>query len=248
MKLKTAHFLLPKQNCKPSDCEDGLTINNRTLRYCVTDGASEAFDSRKWARLLAGMWKLSQPSECFNLAVLESKIKTQAIKWKKKWLGKELPWYSEEKSKKGSFAALVGLEIECLADGFKWRALALGDCCLFVQNQRGFISFPIVAADQFGTCPTLISTDTSDPRMLIENIKFQEGQINEDDILLLMSDALANWFLKNLGSNPHKIQELIVILKNNERDLFRNLVERERNAEDLRNDDIAVIAIFKTTE
>jgi hypothetical protein len=84
MRFKTAHFLFSKQNCKPGDCEDGLAINHKTQRYFVADGASEAFDSRKWARLLSGMWKLGAKGSYLTPGEFVDGAEQVATRWKKK--------------------------------------------------------------------------------------------------------------------------------------------------------------------
>ena len=133
------NILLPKQNCKPSDCEDGLSLNLSASRFCVTDGASESFDSRTWARHLAASWKLSQVGTLFDAKSFIDKVFSLSLRWKKKWNEKELPWYAEEKSKKGAYAAFLGIELENSNNVLRWKGIAVGDCCFFDKVKISFI-------------------------------------------------------------------------------------------------------------
>lgn len=243
MQLKTAHFLFPKRNCKPSDCEDGLSLNSKTLRFCVTDGASEAFDSRKWARLLAALWKKSAPGELFDSDQFIAKAKAVSERWDKKWQNKELPWYAEEKSKKGSYASFLGVEIEEFGELLQWRAIAIGDCCMFIQNGESFSSFPLEHPHEFGLNPVLIPTKIEEPNNFVSNIRIANGKFYKSEFVLLMSDAISNWYMSTFIDFPDQIKKFLHLLRNRDRTALEALIKSARDSERLRNDDIAIILV-----
>lgn len=102
MEIQHFKFICPKKGSKSSECEDALSVSQQKHRFCVTDGASDAFDSRSWARLLAASWKVNTKGFPFQKEQFEQEVQALAEKWKRRWAGRELPWYKEAKSKKRS--------------------------------------------------------------------------------------------------------------------------------------------------
>lgn len=245
MQIKTSHFLFPKRSCKPSECEDGLTVCRKTLRFCVTDGASEGFDSRGWARMLAAIWKLNISGLILEPDQLCEVISNLSVKWRERWKDKSLPWYAEEKLKVGSFAAFLGIEIKPEGDLLKWKAIAVGDCCLFIRNKenRLIASFPISSAEEFGNYPILIPTNSNNQLYLKNYIRQDAGVFDFEDTLLLMSDAISSWYMKIGQNDSGKQEKFVQLLQKRNTDSLKELIELERNNQNLRNDDIAIIYI-----
>jgi hypothetical protein len=78
------------------------------------------------------------------------------LNWAKWILEQELVWYAKRKVEQGTFATLLGLEID--TDNC-WRSMAIGDSCLFVVRDGKLLhSFPIETASQFNHRPNLIGT------------------------------------------------------------------------------------------
>jgi hypothetical protein len=66
------------------------------------------------------------------------------------WNGLTLSWYSEEKARKGSFAALAGVEFDLKTESPSWQAIALGDTCLIhCRNGMRLKSLPLSRSDSF---------------------------------------------------------------------------------------------------
>src|ERR671932_253708 len=104
--LRADQFLLPKEGAQEAECEDAVGVNLAAHRFAVADGATEAFDARNWARRLAEGWVATEPPalsrETFGAWVAE-----QGVALHDSWQGRTLPWYAEEKARRGSFAAFV---------------------------------------------------------------------------------------------------------------------------------------------
>src|SRR5213595_4216875 len=62
MVLQVQQFLLPKDGAEASECEDAIGVNMAAGRFAVADGATEAFDARSWAQLLAEGWVACEPA------------------------------------------------------------------------------------------------------------------------------------------------------------------------------------------
>ena len=105
--LTVQSVLLPKAGLRPSECEDAIGIRADRRRFCVADGATEAFDSRRWARLLTKHWVASQG--ILTHEALGVWVQAVATRFENHWTKKSLPWYAEEKAQDGAFAAFVGL-------------------------------------------------------------------------------------------------------------------------------------------
>ncbi len=95
--LKVSALVVPKNGSSVRECEDSVGVGRSRMRFCVADGATEAFDSRHWARLLTKCWSLGAD------AVLSPQqfgewLPLVGDRFDARWEGKRLPWYSEEKS------------------------------------------------------------------------------------------------------------------------------------------------------
>jgi hypothetical protein len=127
-----------------------------------------------------------------------------------------------------------------------WKALALGDCCLFHERGTELIAaFPLVNPECFSSRPVLIP---SLPRAIDEavaSLKTCSGQLENGDLIWLMSDAIAAWYLANRngkpGTNAAANRLASAILAGDPE--MATLVQNERWAGRLRNDDVALLYI-----
>jgi hypothetical protein len=103
--FSVAQFLLPKEGLLPSECEDAIALSLRQKRFCVSDGATEAYDSRRWARLLTRCWAIS--GHLLTKEEFEPWLSVMGERLQRRWSRKALPWYAEEKARGGAFAAFV---------------------------------------------------------------------------------------------------------------------------------------------
>src|SRR5262245_26698148 len=182
---------LPKQGNPDSECEDAWAADDASRRCAIADGASESAFSGLWARLLVeGFLAAARPADFWSW------IEEPRSRWTAEVMGLELPWYLEEKRKEGAFAALLGVGMrppQPERPG-RWKALAVGDCCLVrVREGGGVRAFPIEKASDFGGDPLLIgSRGRSLPK-----VEQGSGSLLPGDQLFLMTDALAQWFLQS---------------------------------------------------
>jgi len=236
----TSRQLLPKKESAPSDCEDSIAIDIARLRFAVADGATEGFDSRRWARYLTRAWV--RASETLTAFELIDKVRLLGERLEGKWTGRQLPWYLEEKAAGGAFAAFLGLQI---TREWTWSALALGDCCLVVERNRTVEqAFPISSADDFSSRPILVASkpDKDEARQCL---RLAQGACLPGDVFLLMSDAIACWYLGHGVPGRSALDEFHSAL--DETGAFSTWVERERVSRRLRNDDVAVVRLVLGT-
>jgi hypothetical protein len=118
----------------------------------------------------------------------------------------------------------------------------VGDCCLFhVRAGRLLHAFPVKDADAFGNQPDLIgSRPNSKP---IRRMRL-EGDWQDPDLLLLMTDALAQSFLRKVANNDDAWKEILT-LKTQE--AFEAWTTKTRQRKELRNDDVTLMVIGSAT-
>ena len=120
-------------------------------------------------------------------------------------------WWSAESERRGSFAAFVGIKVglDEASGEVCWDALAVGDSCLIQVRPHGSAivlecAFPIDSADAFGGNPELVATAGAEGAGLLPVIRTASGNLRQGDVLLLMTDALAQWAITqdSLGQAP----------------------------------------------
>ncbi len=230
-------FCVPRRGHRADECQDACRADVRRGRFAISDGATESAWSGQWANLLVeafvgapecplgepGWLRLAQ--ERWGEAV---RLPADA---------EPLPWFLQEQYEQGAFATFLGLVVE----GRQWRALAVGDSCLFrVRQGKPLLSFPLEQSAQFGSTPVLLGSRCAAGEVMDEDRR-QSGEVRPGDHLFLMTDALACWFLSEVeaGHRPWlHLQDLDA-----EPDGFEEWVDRLRGAGKLRNDDVALVAL-----
>jgi hypothetical protein len=241
--------LAPKDGVRPRECEDAIGLALKAGRFCVVDGAGEGAFSRLWARTLAGGWRhvgqMDRDDEALREGVkrldgvLRERIDRQRRRTRERQGGR-LYWFQTQES--GSeFAAFLGL---AFGEDASWRALAVGDCCVFIERGDTIQSFPLVRPEDFQGGAYLAPSAIDEDASLRDHVLRLEGRRRTGDRFLLMSDAMACWYL----TYPQRRARLRELLTTRDRRALGALIARERQARRLRNDDIAIMLIRIKTE
>jgi hypothetical protein len=99
-------------------------------------------------------------------------------------------------------------------------------------------AFPVRRAADFNNRPTLIASRAPlSPKVKRRRTR---GTWKVNDVFLLMTDALAEWFLREAEDGGQPWERLGAV---NTQDAFVALVEELRNAQKLRNDDTTLVRI-----
>ena len=243
MQLQVQQFLLPKEGAEARECEDAIGVNVAAARFAVADGATEAFDARSWAQILAEQWVISEPpvltAEAFGAWVAEQGTALHGA-----WEGRTLSWYAEEKARRGSFAAFVGVQLELTNGAPHWTAIALGDSCLVQRRgQEVLAALPVADHREFTSTPLLVPSRGELHEATMGRARVERGTCAPGDVLWLMSDATAEWFLRRADEDDALLDELDQLLAaERERDL-RALFQQERRARRIKDDDVACVRI-----
>jgi len=242
-------FSVPKRGNREQENEDAFwpppcllrTYTESGFRCAVADGATTAAFSGEWAQQLVrafGEGKLGNVSD-EHLTGLRAE-----------WNGRfrnvaNLPWYLEEKIFQGGFAALLGLDIRPPLGKTRlgrWRAVAVGDCCLFsVRRDAIRVRFPYTASSQFSDHPYLITTNASPDTPLDHQRQTWSDIWREHDTFFLMSDALAAWFMQGIRQGQKPWRRLNPALE--EPAAFERLVATLRKENEMKNDDVTVVRV-----
>jgi hypothetical protein len=181
---------VPKAGHQSSENEDAIAADAERMRFALADGATEGWQSGGWARHLAAACVARTPSPADFTDWLAAARK----EWKPPPADTKPAWYTEVKQEEGSFATLLGLEFRRTSDrrGLAWKAVAVGDSCLFVvRGDRFETSFPLSAVAEFGQRPALVP---SAPRPCPKP-EWLAGRVELGDLFLLATDAVARHLL-----------------------------------------------------
>ena len=104
-------------------------------------------------------------------------------------------------------------------------------------------ALPVVRAEDFGSTPWLLGSSISADKSLERKGIVHSGDWCLDDRFWLMTDALAQWFLREseAGGKPWETLERLRPLPDA---AFAAWVEEQRDARKLRNDDVTLLAVF----
>jgi hypothetical protein len=232
---------LPKRGNSADEYEDAFAGDAQLARFAVADGASESSFASLWAKLLVdGFVHPATRSDQQS-----SWLDPLRARWSAQVDHQQLAWYAEDKRDLGAYATFLGVLVrrtERTADG-AWSALAVGDSCIFQVRKETLIqAFPLRHSDSFGNQPSLIASrleGAPQPRLRREAGRWLAG-----DRLLLMTDALAQWFLKQTERGKKPWQALERILAEPSNDPSRAAwIEQLRDRDGMRNDDVTVITV-----
>jgi hypothetical protein len=247
-RIQTRHFVLPKEGSAAEECEDAVAFDAGSLRFAVADGATEAFDARRWAARLAAEW-VGAVRAPLTAREFGPWLKEQGEWLHASWEGRKLSWYAEEKRRAGSYAAFVGLRLETSGRRMGWRALALGDSCL-VQRRGGEVlaAFPLSKSEEFGTTPPLVPSSEALREAALARLVGREGGAEPGDTFLLMTDALSAWYFDAAARRDPEAERFDSLLAASENGSLSELVRRERAAARMKDDDVAVVRVMLNYE
>lgn len=222
--------VVPREGGDAETTEDCFAIAHHDgfLRASVADGAGDGIFADRWAQLWAENW-VSNNRVC--LAQLRRL-------WRESFSDKPLPWHMQARAAHGAALAYIGVHV--LPSG-EWSASGIGDCMLF-QVGEGKVgrTFPYCHVDDFPDLPLLLHTNPipGDYNTELEGRHSAEGTLKHGDELLLMSDALAYWFLKETSENKNPYNWLSHL---STPETFRERVRQLRMSSRLKDDDTTLV-------
>jgi hypothetical protein len=161
-----------------------------------------------------------------------------------------LDWFGEEKRLAGAYATFLGLSLKKPPDGSsegRWKAMAVGDACIFqVRGGSLTTAFPMSASADFGNRPALLCSRSGASEQAERWSRAQEkiGKWQPGDRFLLMTDALAQWFLRRAEAHGKPWDTLQQRLADsNATAALTNYIKELRRIGGLVNDDVTLLTI-----
>ena len=215
-------------------------------RFAVADGASESLLAGQWARLLVrtfcGAASDAAPASVFANALARwPEVLTEYLQGRER-RGEPIQWFEQPGLERGAFSTFVGLQLDADRRPRRFTALAVGDSCL-LHFRAGQLcdAFPREPGDSFDATPPLICSNMTNSGSIAAGALQREGTFQAGDIFLLVTDAVAAWFLDaqagGRGSWARSFFEAAT-----RRD-FNSWVRDLRNDGSMRNDDVTVMQI-----
>ena len=243
LKLTVKGFITHKQAETMDDCQDAMAVDENVGRYAIADGATRSFMSKPWAALLVKHF-----CKITRLSLTEDNWKEWLRPVQQEWyqqVEKEVKmlkryWLTNSfNTQESATSTFIGLEIDKVTS--EWKAIIIGDSCLFHLGDSGFKSYLIKDSAGFTNRPnafTSFEKDNHHDPILVT------GDVKPGNTFILATDALAKWILahKEVG----KLETVCDALKDIETDIeFHKFVETERNSESMRlvDDDVTLMII-----
>jgi hypothetical protein len=232
-------FSLSKRGNAPEEYEDAFAGDAATGRIALADGASESSFAGDWARIIVqsfvattGPWNRWLPAA--------------RARWLEMAARRELPWYAEEKFEQGAFATLLGFRLLMRGDEQpnSWVASAVGDSCLFQIRKDTLVrAFPLVHSKEFSNHPELLGSRAGEKTASRTKRKRCDGDWQKGDLLMMMTDALAQWFLEQVEKGETPWKTLVGTPTNT---ALAEKLEELLDRKELRNDDVTLLVISPT--
>jgi hypothetical protein len=255
-----------------------VQVESNTWRCAVADGATQGGFSKLWAQMLVDHFipydNMSEtPQLESDLTEVEHWLRYLSHKWSTEKVDEILntvPSGSPRRGRmqqtlllEGQAATLATLELDLAS--MQWRTTVLGDAFLFhyrgdnqgngeVQPGTPFRDTPWEDLD---TNPVLISSHENNQNQWIWNNTahfrredaYAEGRYRAGDYFLLMSDAIATWFLRQISGDAVQRQEALRrILNFTDNSDFKAWVEKCRSLprehpHHIKNDDMTLVIV-----
>jgi len=126
-----------------------------------------------------------------------------------------------------------------------WRALAIGDTCLFHVRENAMIEVgPLQKSDEFDSRPVLLAS--RGPQQLAgsdTHVRMLGGTWRSQDTFYLVTDALAKWMLEQHEAGVSPWQVLQELGTDAEEVPFERLIADLRSSKALHNDDTTLLRV-----
>lgn len=221
----------------PALNEDAWSHNDALTCIALSDGASESFDSKRWANLLVARY-------AGDHAVTPDWVSGAIGDYSSAFRFDELSWSAQHSFDRGSFATLLGLVIGHNATDLE--VLCIGDSlALHVRDGLVIESFPFSRPEQFDDRPTLLSTK-GHANSLWANSEFflsasRTWKVQPGDVIYAVTDAVGHWILSNL-SEDRTLPEALSHVRSEA--YFEALVQDLRSNRAMRLDDSTVLRLI----
>jgi hypothetical protein len=219
---------IPRNSTRDPVYDDERTLTGKLQlpkiwRCAVADGATGSGFSQAWARVLVEQYVNSSVRLTPDLGDVRQFLASTAGLWNERYVKEILNGYTPGTmqylrvknglNESSQAAALLLLEID--TERMEWRSVALGDTLMFQFDAKYFLgqqrTFANVRGDDFGNNPVLVTTSRREQDEIIwksydyqhpvQSGAYAESRFEVNDSFILMTDAIAAYFLYVLYPN-----------------------------------------------
>lgn len=228
---------IPKDVTAPALNEDAWAHDDYLTCLALSDGASESYDSKSWARLLVDRYVDDQR---FDAEWVSRAVKDYLSQVDFDRLG----WAQQRAFDRGSYATLLGFALA--ENEVDLDILAVGDS-LAVHIRDGAIldTYPFTQPEEFDARPKLVSTKPASNTFLCDSDFFGSSSktwgVRQGDVVFAVTDAVGQWFLSECRIKPGIVDVLTKMTSETD---FLVLVERLRAENRIKLDDSTFIRLL----
>ena len=211
--------------------EDAVACREASGVYAVSDGASESYGSRRWARVLVRRF--------VRLPIIDACWVARSITVYNKGFDRAaMSWSAQAAFDRGSFATLLGVRFDHDFSGVS--LLGIGDSLAVLDDGKEIrATYPYSEADQFLNNPLLLSTLHDRNQAILDGEFLTHWHLSDvaGARLFCMTDALGAWLL---AARDDRMRRLRALRCEGE---FTELVEDARSFGAMRRDDTTLLVI-----
>lgn len=256
MQVQLVIFSAQKDGYSPADWEDGAGGcsfgrgqggDPPCARFAVTDGATETYDSGRWANQLIASFVSPEQASGAGHPDLERDAMSAWFKAMQDQWQVDTPatsdYIEQLKIRQGTLATFVGGQLTGLDGGNPaWHAAALGDSVLFhVRGGRLITHLPALGSGDFDSTPEGISTLPGRLDRMSGQLKFQRGRLAPGDVIFVATDAFAKWMITGVERGNEVLWPMLGSMGHPS--LFTRLVNAQRRVKALKDDDVTLMRI-----
>jgi len=234
---------VPRRGNHPDEYEDASAAAPPKGRFALADGATESSFAAAWARLLVE--DFVQAAGC-DFDAWKSRLPLLQKQWYASVQSPSLSWNAEAKLEQGAFATFLGITIDHASDGNPvWQATAVGDTCLFHTRGAELLdAFPLAQSNKFNNAPPLLGSRMSPQTLARVPVAHARGEGRSGDCLWMMTDALAQWCLREHEIGNHPWREIEALFSQQDADRRSAAwIDELRTSRRLHNDDVTLLWI-----
>ena len=213
-------------------------------RLAVSDGASESAFSKEWAKILARQFVKRAPDlSAFEGEAVSAWLEACGQAWSRGIPWDRIPWHGQAKTRAGAFATFLGMTVSGVknhAGAYTWKAVAVGDSCLFIIHDNALeLSFPLSNSGEFNSAPNLVCSNPANNAQIKSHLRRVSGECKRGDTILLASDAVAAWILREYEAGGKPWEQFIPLDSPSK---WAAWVQARREEKSMRNDDATLMS------
>lgn len=253
-------FALPKGG--EIESEDKIAVNNECHIYALADGVSQTFVPGFWAEIIVDNF-VNTPFNIFNDIEFSKWLVECSNKWFNLINMKWVPEVQEQRIRDGKFphdwnnditdgaqTTLIGCLLSASTASENTsrvvQVVSIGDAEFFhfsPKNGESWVlkkSLPYTHSKQFTYKTNVLATRQDMLGHALNSKQQWSVEVQRGDLLVLMSDALAEWLLMQIEEEKGDWLRLLTDLNDDE---FKKLVYKERESRRMKNDDVTMLIV-----